>query len=133
MILTNAVDSAYYSLPWNGKFRIQCLCSPDINCSLDGISPANRPNLIITTYGLIQSSVDDFTHENFDWDYVVLDEAHKIKNPGTDVAKNIRLVARGDETHRLILTGTPIMNNLRELWALFDFVTSGKVLGSAIR
>lgn len=89
--------------------------------------------MIICTYGLIQSSVDDFTHESFDWDYVVLDEAHKIKNTSTDIAKNIRFVANGDETRRLILTGTPIMNNLRELWALFDFVTSGKLLGPLVR
>ncbi len=105
----------------------------DVSTNLIEFSPSNRPNLIISTYGLIQSSVDDFSHESFDWDYVVLDEAHKIKNPSTDVAKNIRLVARGDETRRVILTGTPIMNNLRELWALFDFVTSGKLLGPATR
>lgn len=93
------------------------------------ISPLSRPHLIISTYGLIGSSVDDFTNESHEWDYIVLDEAHKIKNPSTKVAKNIRLVAQGDETRRLIMTGTPIMNNLRELWALFDFVTSGRLLG----
>lgn len=91
------------------------------------------PHLIITTYGLIGSSVDDFTHNSYAWDYVVLDEAHKIKNAATKVAKNIRWVARGEETRRLILTGTPIMNNLKELWALFDFVTSGQLLGPATR
>lgn len=91
------------------------------------------PHLIITTYGLVSSSVDDFTHNSYDWDYVVLDEAHKIKNVAAKISKNVRWLARGEETRRLVLTGTPIMNNLKELWALFDFVSSGQLLGSAMR
>jgi SNF2 family DNA or RNA helicase len=63
----------------------------------------------------------------------VLDEAHKIKNTSAQVSKNCRRVARDPSTRRLILTGTPIMNNLKELWALFDFATSGKVLGTLPR
>ena len=67
------------------------------------------------------------------WDYVILDEAHKIKNPAAQVSKSVRRVAKSSDTRRLILTGTPIMNNLKELWALFDFATSGKVLGTLPR
>jgi DNA excision repair protein ERCC-6 len=89
--------------------------------------------LVITTYGLVGSAPLDLCNESKSWDYVVLDEAHKIKNPSAKVSKNIRRICRSKETRRLILTGTPIMNNLRELWALFDFATSGKVLGAQPR
>ena len=75
----------------------------------------------------------DFVHDYFAWDYIILDEAHKIKNPTAQVSKSVRRIARSEGTRRLILTGTPIMNNLRELWALFDFATSGKVLGKLPR
>jgi SNF2 family DNA or RNA helicase len=71
----------------------------------------------------------DFVHPSSAWDYVVLDEAHKIKNPAAKVSKSCRRICSCEETRRLILTGTPIMNHLKELWALFDFATSGKVLG----
>ena len=93
---------------------------------------SNSPCIIITTYGLIGSSPMDFMHEEYDysWDYIVLDEAHKIKNPAARVSKSCRQIASDSNTRRLILTGTPIMNNLKELWALFDFATSGKVLGT---
>lgn len=58
---------------------------------------------------------------------VVLDEGHKIKNPSTKMAKAARAMR---PTARLILTGTPIQNNLQELWALFDFAEPG-LLGDA--
>lgn len=57
---------------------------------------------------------------------MILDEGHKIKNPSTKVAKAVREVPAH---HRFILSGTPVQNNLSELWALFDFVTVGEVLG----
>nr|CCA14266.1 hypothetical protein SORBIDRAFT_03g009030 [Albugo laibachii Nc14] len=61
---------------------------------------------------------------NIDWDYVVLDEGHRIRNPDADIS----LVCKQFRTvHRLILTGTPIQNHLRELWSLFDFVYPGKL------
>ncbi|WP_158816456.1 DEAD/DEAH box helicase [Methylocapsa sp. S129] len=61
------------------------------------------------------------------WRLVVLDEAQVIKNPNakqTRAAKSLR--ARG----RIVLTGTPIENNLRDLWSIFDFVNPG-LLGSS--
>ena len=55
------------------------------------------------------------------WNFAVLDEGHVIKNPKSKTAlavKQVGLRAR----HRLILTGTPIQNNVLELWGLFDFL-----------
>ncbi|KAH3683216.1 hypothetical protein WICPIJ_005829 [Wickerhamomyces pijperi] len=58
------------------------------------------------------------------WGYVVLDEGHKIKNPNS----NITILAKRLKTpHRIILSGTPIQNNLLELWSLFDFVYPGRL------
>ena len=49
------------------------------------------------------------------WSYVVLDEGHKIKNHETLTAKSLQHI---DAQYRLILTGTPLQNNLVELWSL---------------
>jgi len=52
------------------------------------------------------------------WDVVVLDEAHRVKNPSCIASKAIRKVA---SRTRLLLTGTPVQNKLDELWALMDY------------
>jgi DNA excision repair protein ERCC-6 len=58
------------------------------------------------------------------WHYVILDEGHKIRNPDA----KITIVAKCFRTpHRLILSGSPIQNNLKELWSLFDFIFPGKL------
>lgn len=58
------------------------------------------------------------------WSYCVLDEGHKIRNPNSDIS----LVCKQVKTvNRIILSGTPIQNNLTELWSLFDFVFPGKL------
>ena len=101
------------------------------------------PHLVITTYGLVRSSTLDFishrsgegekpgqrtTHPSR-WDYVVCDEGHQLKNPATLATKSCWRVCRDGRTRRLLLTGTPIQNNLKELWALFDWATSSRLLG----
>eukprot|EP00741_Cyanophora_paradoxa_P000742 tig00000441_g715.t1 len=53
------------------------------------------------------------------WDVVACDEAHLLKNPATARSQGVRAVRA---RHRVLLTGTPIQNNLRELWALFSVV-----------
>ncbi|XP_048419473.2 DNA excision repair protein ERCC-6 isoform X4 [Stegostoma tigrinum] len=60
----------------------------------------------------------------YDWHYVILDEGHKIRNPNaaiTVACKQFRT------PHRIILSGSPMQNNLKELWSLFDFVFPGKL------
>lgn len=87
-------------------------------------------DIVITTYGLVRSATDDFvSYSKTIWDYVVLDEGHQIKNHNAEVSKACRRIC-SPSTRRVLLTGTPIMNNLKELWSLFDFTTSGKVLGT---
>lgn len=80
-----------------------------------------RPlRVVLTTFGLLIR--DAAILEQVDWEYVILDEAHLIKNSGTAASRAAkRLVA----THRLALTGTPIENRPVELWSIFDFLMPG--------
>ena len=56
--------------------------------------------------------------------YVVLDEGHKIRNPDLDISLTCKMIKT---VNRIILSGTPIQNNLIELWSLFDFVFPGRL------
>ncbi|EJW01437.1 hypothetical protein EDEG_00031 [Edhazardia aedis USNM 41457] len=59
---------------------------------------------------------------NINFDYIVLDEGHKIKNKDSNISLQIsRLVCK----NKIVLSGTPIQNNLKELWAIFNFVNYG--------
>src|SRR5699024_5626705 len=51
--------------------------------------------------------------------YLVIDEAHRIKNENSILSNIVRIF---DCKHRLLLTGTPLQNNIKELWALLNFV-----------
>ena len=61
------------------------------------------------------------------WDYLILDEAQAIKNPGTKQTKAIKQIP---SKMRIAMTGTPIENRLSDLWSLFDFLNQG-LLGTA--
>lgn len=70
------------------------------------------------------------TYDAKHWCYVCLDEGHTIKNSSTKVSKDVRILCRNNSTRRLLLTGTPIQNNMKEMHSLFDWATSGLLLGS---
>ena len=57
--------------------------------------------------------------KKFNWKYMVIDEAHRIKNEESRLSLTIREIKTA---HRLLLTGTPLQNNLHELWALLNFL-----------
>lgn len=84
-------------------------------------------DLILTTYGTLRRDAAEFASLRFD--YVVLDEAHAVKNPRSESAKAVRLL-QGD--HRLALTGTPVQNHLGELWSLFEFLNPGMLGASTL-
>ncbi|VEU19821.1 DEKNAAC100090 [Brettanomyces naardenensis] len=58
------------------------------------------------------------------WEYVVLDEGHKIRNPDSYITLTCKQLRT---PNRIILSGTPIQNNLVELWSLFDFIFPGRL------
>ncbi|KJJ83857.1 non-specific serine/threonine protein kinase [Candidatus Omnitrophus magneticus] len=80
-------------------------------------------DLIITTYSLSQKY--DWLKSR-EWNYIILDEAQSIKNPG---AKQTKAVKSFKANNRIIMTGTPIENSLNDFWSLFDFLNPG-LLGS---
>ncbi len=86
--------------------------------------PEMLPFLSITTYGMI-ARTEKFAQVF--WNTVILDEAQAIKNPGT---KQTRAVKKLPSEFRIAMTGTPIENELANLWSLFDFLNKG-LLGSA--
>jgi SNF2 family DNA or RNA helicase len=95
----------------------------------------NAPRLVITTYGLVSNHITDLNsianaNSEHHWWYVILDEGHQIKNSNTKTSQDVRILSRNEKTRRLLLTGTPIQNNMRELYAIFDWATSSKLLGS---
>ncbi|OAF65727.1 hypothetical protein A3Q56_06564 [Intoshia linei] len=57
--------------------------------------------------------------KKIDWRYIIIDEAHRIKN---DQSKLSQFVRKLKSSNRLLLTGTPLQNNLHELWALLNFL-----------
>jgi SNF2 family DNA or RNA helicase len=84
----------------------------------------DKLDLIITTYSLVQKYE---WLQGYNWDYIILDEAQAIKNPGT---KQARTIKKFRARNRLAMTGTPIENRLSDLWSLFDFINPG-LLGSS--
>ncbi|MBK8999562.1 MAG: DEAD/DEAH box helicase [Myxococcales bacterium] len=84
-------------------------------------------DVVLTTYSVLTRDLSRFREHEYH--YVILDEAQAIKNARSQASQSARtLRAR----HRLALTGTPVENNLDELWSLFEFVMPG-LLGSAQR
>ncbi|KAI6243649.1 hypothetical protein M3Y99_00027100 [Aphelenchoides fujianensis] len=97
-----------------------------------------RPNgtVLITSYSTYTLVYKDFLKVN--WHYVILDEGHKIPQSGDQGEQMKESVCESGVTtslkelrtpHRLLLTGSPMQNNLKELWSLIDFVYPGR-LGS---
>ncbi len=77
-------------------------------------------NIILSTYGTVRRDIMSLREIQFD--YLVLDEAQTIKNPGSQIAKACRLL-QGE--HRIALSGTPIENHLGDLWSIFEFLNPG--------
>ncbi|KAM4730444.1 DNA excision repair protein ERCC-6 [Anableps anableps] len=78
--------------------------------------------ILITSYSAVRNLQDIL--QRYDWHYVILDEGHKIRNPNAGVTVACKQFRT---PHRFILSGSPMQNNLKELWSLFDFVFPGKL------
>ncbi|CAL9600104.1 DEAD/DEAH box helicase [Streptomyces sp. enrichment culture] len=75
---------------------------------------------VLTTYGTMRSAAPSLAEQR--WGMVVADEAQHVKNPFSATAKALRTIPT---PARVALTGTPVENNLSELWALLDWTTPG--------
>ena len=74
-------------------------------------------DILITTYDYIRQ--DYKLYQDYQFEYLILDEAQYIKNPKTKNATSVKTLKA---KHRFALTGTPIENSLAELWSIFDFL-----------
>ena len=82
--------------------------------------PPDEGGFVLTTYGTMRTRAGRLAaHE---WDLVVADEAQHVKNPHSATARALRTVPA---PARVALTGTPVENNLSELWSLLDWTTPG--------
>jgi TATA-binding protein-associated factor len=77
-------------------------------------------DIVITSYEVVRNDITNL--ENMNFLYCILDEGHVIKNAKTKLTKAVKSIRA---QHRLILSGTPIQNNVLELWSLFDFLMPG--------
>lgn len=111
---------------WNREFERWI---PDINVLVLQGAKDDRAALInerlvtekfdvcVTSYEMILREKSHL--KKFAWEYIIIDEAHRIKNEESSLSQIIRLFT---SRNRLLITGTPLQNNLHELWALLNFL-----------
>jgi hypothetical protein len=80
----------------------------------------NRPDVLLTTYGIARSEVAAL--KPMAWRVVVVDEAQNIKNPGTAQTKAVKTIPA---TTFIAMSGTPVENRLSEYWSIMDFANRG--------
>mmetsp|Transcript_9123 Transcript_9123/g.8154 ORF Transcript_9123/g.8154 Transcript_9123/m.8154 type:complete len:1404 (-) Transcript_9123:63-4274(-) len=74
-------------------------------------------DVCVTTYEII--NLEKNAISKLAWRYLIIDEAHRLKNEASQFSQTVRML---NVQHRLLLTGTPLQNNLHELWALLNFL-----------
>jgi SNF2 family DNA or RNA helicase len=133
------IDRALVVLPasllnnWQRELAVWCPKTPVV--LFHGSSKGKRERdlaglqsdggICLTTYGMVSSCTEQLAAVQ--WDYVVLDEGHTIKNPTKQVTMACRELKA---PHRILMTGTPIINSLKELWVLFDWACQSALLGA---
>ena len=86
------------------------------------IKNIKKYDLVITSYDLLKRDIEIYKEVNYNFKYIIADEAQYMKNSTTQNAKAIKQL---NGTTRFALTGTPIENSLAELWSIFDFAMPG--------
>nr|XP_029119475.1 uncharacterized protein LOC105042102 isoform X2 [Elaeis guineensis]XP_029119476.1 uncharacterized protein LOC105042102 isoform X2 [Elaeis guineensis] len=76
-------------------------------------------NVLLTTYEFLMNKHDRPKLSKIHWHYIIIDEGHRIKNASCKLNADLK---HYQSSHRLLLTGTPLQNNLEELWALLNFL-----------
>lgn len=86
------------------------------------IENVDKYDLLITSYDLLKRDIDVYKDKNYNFKFIIADEAQYLKNNNTKNAKSIKIL---NADTRFALTGTPIENSLAELWSIFDFIMPG--------
>ena len=92
------------------------------------IDEVNNYNIVITSYSMIQKDYIHYIEKEINFNYQVLDEAHYVKNIKTLSSKAVRIIPA---KRKVLLTGTPLENNLDELFGTFELIMPG-YLGSKL-
>lgn len=74
--------------------------------------------IVVTSYEVALSDARKYLR-HYNWKYLVVDEGHRLKNPKCKLLKELKYIPIGN---KLLLTGTPLQNNLAELWSLLHFI-----------
>ncbi|KAL0267637.1 UNVERIFIED_CONTAM: hypothetical protein PYX00_009848 [Menopon gallinae] len=104
---------------WCPSIRAICLIgdAEARNAFIRDVLMPGEWDVCVTSYEMVIKERGVF--KKFNWRYMVIDEAHRIKN---EKSKLSEIVREFKTTNRLLLTGTPLQNNLHELWALLNFL-----------
>ena len=86
------------------------------------IEQIEQYDLVITSYDLLKRDIELYEQKDYQFRYIIADEAQYLKNSSTQNAKCMKKI-KADT--RFALTGTPIENSLSELWSIFDFIMPG--------
>ncbi|XP_074864240.1 DNA excision repair protein ERCC-6-like [Carettochelys insculpta] len=117
---------------WTPGLRVKDFHGPNKTERNRKLARIQRKNgIVITTYQMVIHNWQQLSSvggQEFVWDYVILDEAHKIKSSSAKTTKSLYAIPA---KNRILLTGTPVQNNLHEMWSLFDFACQGSLLGTA--
>ncbi|KAJ1024814.1 hypothetical protein NDA16_002854 [Ustilago loliicola] len=79
-----------------------------------------RYDAVVMSYDVVRNDIAALSQ--ISWNYCILDEGHVIRSAKTKTTKAVKMIRAN---HRLLLSGTPIQNNVLELWSLFDFLMPG--------
>ena len=85
------------------------------------LSDTKEFDIVVTTFEMLVSEVNFFKRK-YVWTTIIVDEGHRLKNERSQLSEKLRSVS---SLSKIILTGTPLQNNLRELWALLHFFGNG--------
>lgn len=92
------------------------------NMRKEQINEIENYNIVITSYDSLKRDIEIYKSKNYEFKFIIADEAQYIKNNNTQNAKAIKEL---NSCTRYALTGTPIENSLSELWSIFDFIMPG--------
>lgn len=81
------------------------------------LKPPLKYDIVVTTYEMVHYELAAF--RKVKWNYLIVDEAHKLKNSEGQIHQALASLTA---YHRLLVTGTPLQNDLTELWALLNFL-----------
>ena len=86
------------------------------------IQEMDNYDIVIASYDLLKRDIELYLEKDYQFRYIIADEAQYMKNSNT---QNARAIKQIQSQTRFALTGTPIENSLSELWSIFDFVMPG--------